>query len=218
VVIPPGEWDKTELLRQERDMLGLYVSDHPLLGLEHVLATLTDTSIAAMTSESVPDGQIVTAAGILSTVARKVTRQGHPWASATVEDLDGAIEVMFFPNTYNQVAAQLAEDAVVVVRGRLDKREDVPKLIAMELSLPDVATGTRGPVVVSLPATRCTPPVVERLKEVLATHPGTTEVHLQLLNGERRTVLRLDDGLRVTATAALYGDLKALLGPASVGG
>jgi len=217
VAIPLGEWPKAELLRFERDMLGLYVSDHPLLGIEHLLATVADTSIAALTGEAVPDGQIVTVAGILSSVTRKVTRQGHPWAVATVEDLDGAIEAMFFPNTYSQVAALLAEDAVVAVRGRLDKREDVPKLVAMDLSLPDVSTDARGPVVVSLPATRCTPPMVERLKDVLATHPGTTEVHLQLLNGERRTVLRLDEGLRVTATAALYGDLKALLGPTGVG-
>jgi DNA polymerase-3 subunit alpha len=125
---------------------------------------------------------------------------------------------MFFPATYQQVGMQLAEDTVVVVRGRLDKRDDVPKLIAMDLSLPDVSSAPRGPVTVSLPAARCTPQLVERLKEVLATHPGTTEVHLQLLNGGRRTVLRLDDGLRVSASPALHADLKALLGPGAVGG
>ena len=217
VVIPTGEWDKAELLRLEREMLGLYVSDHPLLGLEHVLATVADTSIAALTAEAVPDGQIVTVAGIVSTVTRKITKKGDSWAVTVLEDLAGAIEVMFFPAAYSQVGAHLAEDAVVVVRGRLDKRDDVPKLIAMDLTLPDISIGPRGPVIVSLPATRCTPPVVERLKEVLVTHPGTTEVHLALVNGERRTVLRLDEGLRVTATPALFGDLKALLGPASVG-
>ncbi len=216
VVIPTGEWDKAELLRLEREMLGLYVSDHPLLGLEHILATVSDTSIAALTAEAVPDGQIVTVAGIVSTVVRKVTKKGDAWAVATLEDLAGAIEVMFFPAAYNQVGAFLCEDAVVVVRGRLDTRDDVPKLIAMDLTQPDISTGPRGPVVVSMPATRCTPPVVERLKAVLVTHPGTTEVHLALVNGERRTVLRLDRGLRVTATPALFGDLKELLGPASI--
>ncbi|PZS24988.1 MAG: DNA polymerase III subunit alpha, partial [Pseudonocardiales bacterium] len=216
-VIPMGEWPKADLLRLERDMLGLYVSDHPLLGVEHLLAPLTDTSVAALTAEVVPDAQIVTVAGILSTLTRKVTKKGDPWALAILEDLEGAIEVMFFPATYQQVGMRLAEDAVVVVRGRLDKRDDVPKLIAMDLSLPDVSNAPRGPVVVSLPAARCIPALVERLKEVLATHPGTTEVHLQLLNGERRTAMRLDDGLRVAATQALYADLKALLGPGAVG-
>jgi len=73
--------------------------------------------------------------------------------------------------------------------------------------------GPRGPVVVQLPTPRCTPPVVERFKEVLASHPGTTEVHLQLVSGPKATVVKLDDRLRVTATPSLFADLKALLGP-----
>ena len=119
-----------------------------------------------------------------------MTKKGDVWAIATVEDLEGAIEVMFFPQTYNLYATTLAEDAVVVVAGRLDRREDVPKLIAMEMTLPDLSEGPRGPVVISLPVARCTPPVVERLKEVLATHPGATEVHLRLQAASRTTVLR----------------------------
>jgi DNA polymerase-3 subunit alpha len=67
-----------------------------------------------------------------------------------------------------------------------------------------------------MPAARCTPPVVERLKEVLGSHPGTTEVRLKLVNGSRETVLRLDHGLRVRPSTALMGDIKALLGPSSV--
>ncbi len=96
---------------------------------------------------------------------------------------------------------QLVEDAVVLVRGRVDKREDVPKIVARELIVPDLSTGPRGPVVVNLPTARCTPPVVERFKEVLGAHPGTTEVHLQLISGGRTTVVRLDDRLRVAAGA-----------------
>ena len=126
------------------------------------------------------DGCAVTVGGILSSVVRKVTKQGNAWALVTLEDLEGAVEVMFFPATYQAAAVQLVEDAVVLVRGRVDKREDVPKIVASELIVPDLSTGPRGPVVVSLPTARCTPPVVERLKEVLGRHPGTTEVHLQL--------------------------------------
>jgi len=196
-------------------MLGLYVSDHPLLGVEHVLAAGSDSSVAALTGETVADGAVVTVGGILSNVQRKVTKQGASWALATLEDLEGAIEVMFFPATYAAVGVHIAEDAVVLVRGRLDKREDVPKLVAMELTVPDLTTGPRGPVVVAIPAARCTPPLVERLREVLAAHPGTTEVHLQL-RGSNTTTLRLDDGLRVAASSSLMGDLKALLGPGSI--
>jgi DNA polymerase III subunit alpha len=213
--VPLGEWEKTALLAFEREMLGLYVSDHPLFGIEHLVAAAADCSIATLTgSEDRQDGSMVTIGGLVTGLQRKVTKKGDVWAIASVEDLEGAIDVMFFPQTYQLYATSLAEDAVVVVRGRLDRREDAPKLVAMEMSLPDLSEGPRGPVVISLPVARCTPPVVERLKEVLATHPGATEVHLRLLSAARTTVLRLDDGLRVNASPALMGDLKVLLGPA----
>ncbi len=216
--IPLGEWEKSVLLQYEREMLGLYVSDHPLFGVEHLLSSATDCSIASLTgSEERADGSQVTIGGLVSGLQRKVTKKGDVWAIATIEDLEGAIETMFFPQTYQLYATTLAEDAVVVVRGRLDRREDVPKLVAMELTLPDLSEGPRGPVVISLPTVRCTPPVVERLKEVLATHPGATEVHLRLQAASRTTVLRIDDGLRVNPGPALMGDLKALLGPACLG-
>jgi DNA polymerase-3 subunit alpha len=217
VSVPTAEWEKAQLLSFEREMLGLYVSDHPLRGVEQVLASVADTSMAAMQTEQVDDGQNVTVAGILSSVNRRVNKAGAPWAQAVLEDLEGSVEVLFFPATYAQVGITLAEDVVVVVRGRVDKREDQAKLIASEVTVPDLTAsvngGPRGPVKVLLSTTRCTPPVVQRLREVLSTHPGTTEVQLHLQNGEKTTPLRLDSSLRVNATSALFGDLKALLGP-----
>jgi DNA polymerase-3 subunit alpha len=227
VPVPAGEWEKSTLLAFEREMLGLYVSDHPLLGVEHVLAAATDCSLAQLvgSAEDEPDRgsrgdrdvQVVTVGGILSGVQRKVTRQGSTWATATLEDLEGAIEVLFFPATYAQCVSQIIDDAIILVRGRLDRREEVPKLVAMEVSTPDVTAGETGPFVVSMLEGRCVPPVVERLKEVLRTHPGPTEVHLKLLSGDRVRVLRLDDKLRVKPSASLLADLKQLLGPGCVG-
>jgi len=211
VRIPVGEWEKAVLLTYEREMLGLYVSDHPLFGVEHVLAAAVDCSVSAVTERE--DGHTVVVGGILSSVTRKVTKQGNAWAVVVLEDLEGAVEVMFFPASYQAAAVHLVEDAVVLVRGRVDKREDAPKIIANEVMIPDLSIGPRGPVVVSLATTRCTPPVVERFKEVLGHHPGTTEVHLQLIHGGKTTVVRLDDRLRVSATPSLFADLKALLGP-----
>ena len=218
ITVPVGEWDKAVLLAHERDMLGLYVSDHPLFGVEHVLASATDCSIAeVMADEERPDGSVVTVGGLITGMQRKVTKQGNNWAIVTLEDLEGAVEVMFFPATYQQVATSLHEDAIVLVRARLDKREDVPRLVALELSVPDLDVGEqRGPVVITLPTARCVPPVVDRLKEVLAQHPGVIEVHLQLQSPSRTTVMRLDERLRVAPTPAFFGDLKALLGPGSV--
>ncbi|RCG32996.1 DNA polymerase III subunit alpha [Sphaerisporangium album] len=217
VQIPAGEWDKSTLLVFEREMLGLYVSDHPLFGVEHILSAGADCSIAALQDEQRPDGQVVTVGGILTGLQRKVTKKGDTWVLTTLEDLEGAIEVMIFPSAYQLCATVLAEDAIVFVKGRLDKREDVAKIVAMEVTQPDLTQEAGGPLVVSLALTRCTPPVIAGLKEVLTTHRGTTEVHLQLHNGPKTTIMRLDDRLRVTPSPALMGDLKQLLGPACVG-
>ena len=224
VPVPAGEWEKSTLLNFEREMLGLYVSDHPLFGVEHIIAAESDCSVSDLMGDDTErprsgdrsEAQIVKVGGILSGVQRKVTKQGNQWAAATLEDLAGAIEVMFFPQTYAAYAASITEDAVVVVKGRVDRRDDVPKLIAMDLTVPDLSAADSAPFVVSLPVARCVPPVVERLKEVLVTHPGPTEVHLRLRGPERTTIVRLDDRLRVATSAALIGDLKQLLGPACV--
>src|SRR2546430_6144122 len=126
-------------------MLGLYVSDHPLFGLEHVLTKEADRSIAALAEEGVvADGTVVMLAGILSGVQRRITKQGRAWASATLEDLDGAVEVLFFPNTYELVGQSIAEDAIVVVKGRVDRRDDPPPLIAVGPSVPHISTAGAG--------------------------------------------------------------------------
>jgi DNA polymerase-3 subunit alpha len=218
--IPDDEWERADLLAFEREMLGLYVSDHPLRGVEQVLAGSADLAIPALFEEgaeaTVSDGQVVTVAGILTGVQRRVTKQGKPWASATLEDLAGGVEVLFFPNTYDLVGQYVAEDAIVVVKARVDRRDEQPRLMAMDLSLPDLsAADTVRPVTLALPANRCTPPLVEQLREVLAGHPGPSEVHLKLVNGPRATLLRLG-GVRVDPTSALMADLKALLGPGGV--
>ena len=213
VEIPTEEWEKSLLLTYEREMLGLYVSDHPLLGVEHVLRAATDRSISTITDESVAHDQIVTIAGLITTIQRKVTKQGASWAIVTIEDLEGSIDVRFFSNTYSQTAMNLVEDRIVVVRGRVDKREEVAQISALELTLPDIKQSPTGPLIIKLDTNRCTPPIVDRMKEVLRSHPGSREVHLQLVGDAKSTTLKLDEGLKVTASPSLSADLKSILGP-----
>jgi len=208
------DWDKKQRLAFEREMLGLYVSDHPLSGLDHVLAAAAEVSIATLIADDArPDGSVVVVAGLVTTVVRKTSRQGNQYAQITLEDMEGSVEVMFFGETYLTHATSLAEDAVLVVRGRVRRRDESVQLQALEVTTPDVSAAQNAPVTVSMPVARCTPPVVERLREVLATYPGSTEVRLRLTSPGRATVMRLDDGLRVARSSALFGDLKALLGP-----
>jgi DNA polymerase III subunit alpha len=208
------DWDKQTLLGHEREMLGLYVSDHPLMGLEHVLSVSSDCTIGQLLlDEDRADGSTVTVSGLITSVQRKITKRGDAWAMITLEDLEGAVDVLLFPSAYQTSSTLLNEDAIVTVKGRLSRSKDQPELHGLEVSVPDLAQGPAGPVLVTLPSTRCTPPVVDQLKEVLAAHPGVTEVRLRLMTKTATTVMRLDDRLRVAASPALFADLKALLGP-----
>ncbi len=220
VAIPEiDEWDKTTLLGHERDMLGLYVSDHPLLGLEHILSNGTDCTIGQLlVDEDRPDGSTVTISGLVTSVQRKITKRGDAWAMVTLEDLEGGIDVLLFPSAYQLASTLLTEDAIITVKGRLSRSKDQPELHGQEVTVPDLSDGPTGPVIISMPSTRCTMPVVEQLKDVLATHPGVTEVRLRLMTKSSTTVLKLDDRLRVSASPALYADLKALLGPHCLAG
>ncbi|WP_344155957.1 DNA polymerase III subunit alpha [Nocardioides koreensis] len=215
VTIPEiDEWDKMTLLGHEREMLGLYVSDHPLLGLEHVLSTGTDCTIGQlMLDEERADGSPITISGLVTSVQRKVTKRGDAWAMVTLEDLDGAIDVLLFPSAWQLSGHMVAEDAILTVKGRLSRSKDQPEIMGQEVSMPDLSEGPSGPVVISLPSTRCTAPVVEQLRDVLGSHPGMTEVQLRLMTRASTTVMRLDDRLRVTPSSALFADLKHLLGP-----
>ncbi len=220
VTIPDiDDWDKMTLLGHEREMLGLYVSDHPLLGLEHVLSQGTDCTIGQLLlDEERAHGSTLTVSGLITSVQRKITKRGDPWATITLEDLDGAIEVLLFPSSYTLASTLLVEDAIVRIKGQLSRDKDQPELRAQEVTAPDLTHGPTGPVVISLPSTRCTPPVVAQLRDVLGTHPGMTEVQLRLLTRSSTKVLRLDDNLRVTPSPALFADLKQLLGPGCLTG
>ncbi|MPV49504.1 MULTISPECIES: DNA polymerase III subunit alpha [unclassified Pseudactinotalea] len=208
------EWEKKQKLTFEREMLGLYVSDHPLAGIDHVLEQAADCSIATLNEdESRPDGSQVSVAGLITAVDRRSSKAGRPFAIVTVEDMTGSIEIMFFGETYLAYTTALAQDTVIIIKGRVRRRDEEMGLHAVEVTVPDVIAGDHAPVRLTMPTIRCTEPMVERLRGVLTTHPGGSEVQLWLTAGDKATIMRLDDGLRVERNAALFGELKALLGP-----
>jgi DNA polymerase-3 subunit alpha len=211
------EWDKRVRLGFEREMLGLYVSDHPLQGLEHILAAHRDLSIGQLRADDGPRDGMISIAGMITQVVRKQTKNGDLWAIATVEDLESAVEVLLFPKVYAGVAASLATDTVVRIKGRIRLKDESLEMTGQDVAFPDVSEGPSGPLVIQLPAVRCTPAVVEQLRHVLRAHPGPTEVRVRLVsatNGAK--VWKLDEGLRVAPSRPLMADLKALLGPSCV--
>lgn len=219
IKVPEDEWEDKHKLALEREMLGLYVSGHPLNGVAHLLAAQVDTQIPAILDGDVAADTQVRVGGILASVNRRVNKNGLPWASAQLEDLTGGIEVMFFPQTYATFGGDIADDAVVIIGAKVNARDDRLSLIVNDLVVPDFSSAQADrPLAVSLPTRQCTVEKVTALKQVLANHPGTSQVHLRLISGDRITTLELDQTLRVTPSSALMGDLKALLGPGCLGG
>ncbi len=212
VEISLEEWDKKTLLAQERDMLGLYVSDHPLFGVEHLLAASTSMSISGVAEAS--DGAVVTLGGLISSVQLKTTkRSGDRWAIVSLEDLEGVVEVMVWPNTFTKVATLLNEDAIVLMKVRIEKRDDEgPRVAALEVSTPDVSAAFTGPVTVYIPESRVNSAVMDSLRQILSAHPGTTQVNLTVIQADKFVSVKTDDKLRVSPSPSLFGDLKALLG------
>lgn len=211
------EWEKKDKLSFERDMLGLYVSDHPLQGLEGVLSQHADQSITSVIAEDGPhDGAIITISGMITSLSRRIAKaSGNAYARAEIEDLGGSMEVMFFGQVYGPIASVLAEDLIVVVKGRLQRRDDgAVTLNCMELSVPDLSEGTNGPLLISMPTHKATEAVVTELGDVLRNHRGNSEVRVHLHGDSRVEVMGLPVHMRVNPNPSLFGDLKVLLGPA----
>jgi len=212
------EWPRKQLLGFEREMLGLYVSSHPLAGAEHVLRRYSDVPIAALLAdESRTDGAIIAIAGMVSGLQRRVKKDtGQLWAVATVEDLDAAVQVLFFPKTYEMMGSELVEDSAVAVKGRFVRRDGESSVIAMELIVLDLADAQAeadsSPLTVVIRTERVTPSLISELKSILASHPGDSQVHIKLRSEHRTLSMRIDDTIRVKASGALMGELKGVLG------
>jgi DNA polymerase-3 subunit alpha len=209
------EWTKRDKLAFEREMLGLYVSDHPLAGLETQLAKFASTTILDLTaSEDVRDGDHVTVAGLVTEVQRRVAKNsGKPYGIIQIEDFSGEMSVMFLGRTYQDFGDQLANDQVVTIRGRVTRRDDGVALHASELRVPDLgsAAASTGPLMLQIPEQRASASIATSLDEMLKRYPGDTEVRLRLTRGDTARIFELPN--RVSITSDLYGELKSLLGP-----
>jgi len=212
IKIPDDEFEKMIRLGFEKEMLGLYVSDHPLMGADAALRKLTDCSIDDLRDAG--EGEMKTVGGVVTSLARKYTKKGDLMATFVLEDLEAAIEAWVFPRTYMECGALLADDAIVTVKGRIDAREEPPKLVVMEVRRVELNVDSGPPLHVTLPLNRLSDDMVDRFKQILLEHPGDSPVFLHI--GEK--VLRLTDEFTVAATNGLLAEARVLLGPDCVRG
>ncbi|MCY4370099.1 MAG: DNA polymerase III subunit alpha [bacterium] len=208
VQIPDQEWDKKTLLGFEKEMLGLYVSGHPLLGLSSVIQRFTTSTISGLRDQA--DGAMVTVGGIVSGITRRFTRGGEPMAFFNLEDLETTIEVVTFPRTMEQAGALIRDDAILVVEGRLNSSGDGLKVRASRITEPDLEADQD--LRLSLSAEVLSPLTVGRLKDILINHPGSAPVFIHMDSNGYGRLLRLDDEFRVELTSSLYAEIRNLLG------
>ena len=214
------EWPRKLLLAQEREMLGLYVSGHPLDGAERILQRNRDTAIADLQASGRTEGE-VQVAGIIVSVDRRINKKsGNPWAIVTIEDLDAAVEVLFFPKVYGLYAADLTEDAAVSVRGRINERDSAISIFAQDLALLDLATVRAAggpPVVIAVQHDKMTMGLVTELRHILRAHPGGTQVILRVerTGGRSPQMMDLPD-FPVQPGSSFMADIKGLLGATAI--
>ncbi|MEU2627380.1 OB-fold nucleic acid binding domain-containing protein, partial [Kitasatospora sp. NPDC007106] len=210
--LPDREWPRKQLLSLEREMLGLYVSSHPLDGAEHVLSKNRDVSIAELLGSGRTEGE-VRLSGLVTAVDRRINKAGNAWAIITLADRDGSVEVLFFPAAYQLMSAQMVEDNVISIRGRLNERDGALSVFGQEITTLDISSaelGTKPPVQITVPVGKITPELVAELKRALQAHPGDVPVRLLTTNWDKNTLYEL--GYRVNAENGLASDIKTLLG------
>ncbi|MFC3965625.1 DNA polymerase III subunit alpha [Nocardia jiangsuensis] len=208
------EWPRKTLLGLEREMLGLYVSGHPLDGADHILRKAAPKPIASVLANAPREGTIAVS-GMIANLERRVNKRGESWAVAVIEDLDASLEVLFFPKSYSVFAADLRVDAVVAVEGRVNWREEKLAVFGSNLTPLDVSSVERGehgpPLMLEMNAEATDRDTVLELKSALRSHPGATPVRIALCYRDRRTMLAVDDH-PVAVTSALLGELRAVRG------
>ena len=221
IEVPDDEWDRKHKLALEREMLGLYVSGHPLDGFEEAIDAQTDTQLTTILSGEMRNGAEVTIGGLISSVDRRFSKKdGSPWAIVTIEDHHGAqVDVLLFNKVYALVAPQIVEDNIILVKAHVSIRDDRMSLFGDDVKVPELGPGNGAglPLRLTMRTDQCTAENIAKLKGVLVNNAGDSDVYLNLVNGEHSQLMILGDHLRVNRSASLMGDLKATLGAGILG-
>jgi DNA polymerase-3 subunit alpha len=208
------EWPKREKLAYEREMLGLYVSDHPLAGREAQIARFSEISLAELQeNERIQDGQVLTVAGLVTNIEHKVARNsGNPYAIVSVEDLDSDVTVMLMGKTYGEFGRVLNADQFVMIRGRVSQRDDAKNINAQRIEVIEAAAdGSSEAVIMNIQESQATKQNLEELDRTLRAYPGESEVFVNMVTPQR-TSTRYKLQPMVKFTVPLIAELKAIFG------
>jgi DNA polymerase-3 subunit alpha len=207
------EFEKSELLRLEKEILGLYVSEHPLSGIREQLRRKTDVSLAEL--ERRRDGEVVTVGGIVSSLKQMTTKRGDPMVFMRLDDVTGGTECVVFNSTYDKARELCILDRILVVKGRVDHKEGETKLIALEVSAFDAVPEKRE-VRLKIDATKAPAGLVRELRDLIRDFPGEAPVYLDCVTSQGPKTYALGPAFKVRPAPDFYAEVKGLLGEAAV--
>ncbi|MDP3732234.1 MAG: DNA polymerase III subunit alpha, partial [Candidatus Omnitrophota bacterium] len=204
------EWPEPQLLAFEKEMLGFYVTGHPLARYAHELKRFTSSSTANL--HEYDDGREIKIVGLIAKIKQTVTRaKQEKMAILKLEDLEGVVEVLVFPAAFQKSARYIQPNTVVLVKGRLDRREDTPKIVANDLFPMDEVYKLISSVSINLSGIREN--LFETLKELLIHYPGRIPIYLHLDTlAKSRVHLVVGEGLYVLPSDKLIQEIESLLG------
>ena len=208
------EIPKRDLLRAEKEMLGFYVSEHPLGAFETALRYQTDCELPDLSE--VKDREVRKIGGVLTRLVKKFTKKGDLYFNGVLEDLKGSVEVNIWPQTVQNTAPGLIEeDQIVLIKGRVETDDETVKVAALEIIQPDLS-GAVTPLKIRMAASACTPDRLEELKTILSSHPGPSPVLLHLSSQKSVKVVKLGAGFSVELRNGLFAELKTVFGAQAV--
>ncbi len=210
------EWPESQLLAFERELLGFYVTTHPLTKYEKILKAYA--TAATDTLAEFRDQEEVTLGGVVDALKEITTKKGDRMAFLTLQDLSGSCEVVVFPELYKSSAALMHKDATVFIRGKINSRDDIPKVIAEEVvPLDEVKRRFTRLISIDLHTAGLDPDLLQKLKDILAKHKGKVPVYLNFRDPTgRAAVIQPGDELRVESTDALFSAIESLVGENAV--
>lgn len=210
------DWPESQKLAFEKALLGFYVSGHPLARHERMIRMLA--SAGSQQLLHVKEGAVVTIGGMLTKIKLTTTKKtNEQMAVCMLEDLEGDVELLIFPNSFSQLAPQLKPNAVVFVEARLTVREDQPRLIAQQIVPIEQGPSKLAQALELHLHAPVDTGLLEQLKTLLATFPGTVPVYMRLEIPEQGSMqLKLSEGFKVDPKPELVEALTQLLGDAGV--
>lgn len=208
------EMPRDQLLSYEKDILGLYVTDHPIMQVRNTLRKYVECEIDQLSEQQ--DGSVKWVGGIVNKISKKVTKKGDIFIRFMLEDLTGEVEVTVFPSIYTKFKEIIHEDVIICIKGKLEKKEDQVKLTALEFLTPNLKNPEDKVLTLKIPLPRADDRVLENLKSVIKSHPGPNKVQIQIMGSRKTTLLRLNEDFRVEASSSLFAELRSLLGESNV--